>query len=326
VSDKRISVCDSELEVEYFKAEVLSAVDYYPFGMMMPDRQYYAGSDSSIAVNGFNGMRRDDEVSGVGNSYTTEFRQLDVRLGRWFSIDPKYGSFPNINPYNFCLNNPIICVDPNGDSTSFYDDHNNFLGATNDNLENAVVIIDDKNLESFKSIMTSSKAQGTENQATVVKLMRSHGLAYDIDEFKSFDGDNNCMQYQPENRIMKNKNNLFYKEAGSYLTLKNGMISVAREWTQYGSDINGNVTVVGDGPINPKGIIHNHPNAGQEFYQLESYGTMRPGRVNSGTSPDDRRGAQPVNYNIIVEPDKIIFYKQGVEFEVDRSFSFKKPN
>src|SRR5690606_7612239 len=57
VSDKRISVCDAYLGVERFEAEVLSAMDYYPFGMMMPDRQWYADSDSSIAVNGFNGMR-----------------------------------------------------------------------------------------------------------------------------------------------------------------------------------------------------------------------------------------------------------------------------
>src|SRR5690606_37804718 len=94
VSDKRISDCDEELEPEYFKADVLAAMDYFPFGMlsktpppgdqdtllrnpgrsasevsgMMPDRQWYANSDSSIAVNGFNGMRKDNEINGVGNA------------------------------------------------------------------------------------------------------------------------------------------------------------------------------------------------------------------------------------------------------------------
>ena len=37
---------------------------------------------------GFNGMERDDEIKGSGNSYTTEFRLLDPRLGRWPSTDP----------------------------------------------------------------------------------------------------------------------------------------------------------------------------------------------------------------------------------------------
>ena len=114
VSDKRISVCDSELEVEYFKAEVLSAVDYYPFGMMMPDRQYYANSDSSIAVNGFNGMRKDDEISGVGNSLDFGARIYDSKLGRFLSVDPMNYVYVFISPYNFAQNNPLAFVDVGG--------------------------------------------------------------------------------------------------------------------------------------------------------------------------------------------------------------------
>jgi len=37
----------------------------------------------------------DDEVKGGGNSYTTEFRQLDPRIGRWLSLDPLMSKFPN---------------------------------------------------------------------------------------------------------------------------------------------------------------------------------------------------------------------------------------
>ncbi|MBT3424521.1 MAG: hypothetical protein HOD63_10470 [Bacteroidetes bacterium] len=33
---------------------------------------------------GFNGIEKDNEVFGTGNSYTTMFRQYDPRLGRWF--------------------------------------------------------------------------------------------------------------------------------------------------------------------------------------------------------------------------------------------------
>jgi len=100
--------------VERFEAELLSAVDYFPFGMMMPDRQWYANSDSSIAVNGFNGMRKDDEISGVGNSYSTEFRQYDTRLGRWLSLDPLKHEFPFLSPYSGMNNNPIKLIDPEG--------------------------------------------------------------------------------------------------------------------------------------------------------------------------------------------------------------------
>jgi hypothetical protein len=37
---------------------------------------------------GYQGSEKDNEFKGEGNSYTTEFRQLDTRLGRWLSVDP----------------------------------------------------------------------------------------------------------------------------------------------------------------------------------------------------------------------------------------------
>jgi hypothetical protein len=66
---------------------------------------------------GFNGMEKNNEISGNGNSYTTEFRQLDVRLGRWFSRDPIDKSWSSTifggdendktsDPSNYNLENP----------------------------------------------------------------------------------------------------------------------------------------------------------------------------------------------------------------------------
>ena len=51
-------------------------------------------------------------MSGDGNSYTTEFRQLDPRLGRWFSVDPVFQ--PWQSPYTSMNNNPICLNDPLG--------------------------------------------------------------------------------------------------------------------------------------------------------------------------------------------------------------------
>jgi RHS repeat-associated protein len=60
-------------------------------------------------------MEKDDEVKGGGNSYTTEFRQYDARLGRWLSLDPKFDVAPSLTPYRFCFNNPLTMIDPKGD-------------------------------------------------------------------------------------------------------------------------------------------------------------------------------------------------------------------
>jgi RHS repeat-associated protein len=57
-------------------------------------------------------MLKDDEVS--GNSYTTEFRQYDARLGRWTATDPLMNQFPWMSTYCGFDNNPILLKDPKG--------------------------------------------------------------------------------------------------------------------------------------------------------------------------------------------------------------------
>lgn len=57
----------------------------------------------------FQGSEMDVEVKGNGNSYTTMFRQLDPRLGRWLSLDPVFQ--PHQSPYNSMDNNPIMLND-----------------------------------------------------------------------------------------------------------------------------------------------------------------------------------------------------------------------
>jgi len=60
---------------------------------------------------GYQGSEKDDEVKGEGNSYTTEFRLLDPRLGRWLSIDPLAAQFPWQSPYCSMDNNPMCLND-----------------------------------------------------------------------------------------------------------------------------------------------------------------------------------------------------------------------
>jgi RHS repeat-associated protein len=64
---------------------------------------------------GFNGMEKDDEVKGGGNSYTTLHRIYDPRLGRWLSVDPEADEYPDESPYAAMENNPISETDPDGD-------------------------------------------------------------------------------------------------------------------------------------------------------------------------------------------------------------------
>ena len=93
-----------------YEAVVVMKSDYYPYGMQMPGRNENSGEYRY----GYNGMEKDAEMKGEGNSYTTEFRQYDPRLGRWLSLDPLMKKFPWMSPYVAFNNNPVFYIDPLG--------------------------------------------------------------------------------------------------------------------------------------------------------------------------------------------------------------------
>jgi RHS repeat-associated protein len=71
-------------------------------------------SDAGDYRYGFNGMEKDDEVKGSGNSYDFGARMYDSRLGRWLAIDPMSSKYPHLSPYSFVANSPLIAKDPDG--------------------------------------------------------------------------------------------------------------------------------------------------------------------------------------------------------------------
>ena len=112
VTDMKVGIEGGDPWVaEYYEATVVSANDYYPFGSAMAGRKF---NDNSYRY-GFNGMEKDDEVKGNGNSYDFGARLYDSRVGRWLSLDPLASKYPNLSPYNFVANSPIIFIDPDGE-------------------------------------------------------------------------------------------------------------------------------------------------------------------------------------------------------------------
>jgi RHS repeat-associated protein len=92
------------------RASIRNISDYSPFGVQLAERTI-SGDGYRF---GFMGFERDNEVKGNGNSYTTEFRQYDPRLGRWLSVDPLAHKFAGWSPYVAFADNPIFFTDPDG--------------------------------------------------------------------------------------------------------------------------------------------------------------------------------------------------------------------
>ncbi len=78
--------------------------------MQMPGRTYSSGYRY-----GFNGKEKDNEVYGEGNIYDYGFRIYNPRLVKFLSVDPLTNKYPELTPYQFASNMPIIAIDLDGE-------------------------------------------------------------------------------------------------------------------------------------------------------------------------------------------------------------------
>jgi RHS repeat-associated protein len=74
---------------------------------------------------GFNGQVKDDEIYGEGNTYSAQYWEYDARLGRRWNIDPV--DQISISNYACFGDNPVVNIDPMGDSTLYYSSDGSFF-------------------------------------------------------------------------------------------------------------------------------------------------------------------------------------------------------
>jgi RHS repeat-associated protein len=113
ISDRKKQVKQtSQNLVRYYKAIVVNANDYYPFGMQMPGRKF--NRSTKRYRYGFNGKEKDNSIKGEGNAVDFGARIHDPRVGRWLSVDRKQDKYAFLTPYNFSANNPLMFIDVDG--------------------------------------------------------------------------------------------------------------------------------------------------------------------------------------------------------------------
>ena len=129
VSDKKRGFSDGTTASNYvdnYLAEVVSANDYFPFGMQMPSRSF----DSPDYRYGFNGKEKDEngewgetpyidpdtgeEKVNILTHYDYGFRIYNPGIGRFLSVDPLTNEYPFLTPYQFASNSPIAGIDLDG--------------------------------------------------------------------------------------------------------------------------------------------------------------------------------------------------------------------
>jgi RHS repeat-associated protein len=111
--------------------------EYLPYGEPFIDQRSTTWSSRYT----FSGKERDSET---GYSYFGA-RYYHSDLSIWLSVDPLSDKYPNLTPYAYCANNPVILVDPDGRWIPGLDEDNNVI----------VTAEEGDDLNSFKKFMGS---------------------------------------------------------------------------------------------------------------------------------------------------------------------------
>jgi hypothetical protein len=94
-----------------YKPELLSATDYFPFGMQMPGRVVVNGEGYRY---GFQGQESENEMYGDGNASFYKYRISNNWNGRFFAVDPLAASFHWNSQYAFSENSVIAYIELEG--------------------------------------------------------------------------------------------------------------------------------------------------------------------------------------------------------------------
>ena len=112
VTDQKQGVDDqSDGYLDYYKSSVVSANDYYAFGLQMPSRTL----SSPEYRYGFNGKEKDErgEFGGLTH-YDYGFRIYNPSIAKFLSVDPLTREFPWNSTYAFAENDVIRNIDLDG--------------------------------------------------------------------------------------------------------------------------------------------------------------------------------------------------------------------
>jgi|GEM_PF-1521598 len=208
VSDRKLVKPYVNGSFDGFEPDIVTFSDYYPFGMLMPER-----NGGSAYRYSFNGMEKDDEVKGKGNHLDFGARCYDSRLGRWFSVDAMAGKQPAWSPYKMAKDNPMIYKDPDG------------------NTEYITIIIDNKQTGEYVKlrVVVSDDVKLRMNIQTAVPYYHDIETTYVI----TIDKDGNSSMKSYINQAGKKRGNIFFKmqnyfksggsqKWGMYFTSKDG--------------------------------------------------------------------------------------------------------
>ena len=87
---------------------VVQTMDYYPFGAQF----CHSSTANEVQSRKYNGKEL-DRMHGL-DTYDYGARQYNPVTARWDRMDPLCEKYYSISPYVYCMNNPVMFLDPDG--------------------------------------------------------------------------------------------------------------------------------------------------------------------------------------------------------------------
>jgi YD repeat-containing protein len=126
ISDKKLGVSANGTTIDYYTADVLSATDYYVYGMGMIGRKFTANASSKYRFS-VNGQEKESDLN--EDITSAMYWEYDSRIGRRWNVDPVIKVFES--SYLCFRGNPILFSDSKGDQAG---DPQKLYHATNNAL------------------------------------------------------------------------------------------------------------------------------------------------------------------------------------------------
>lgn len=122
----------------------------------------------------FNGKELDTETG----LYYYGARYYDPRISIWLSTDPLMEMYPNVNPYAYCLQNPINFTDPTGMSVDgdYYNKKGKHIG--NDNKKDNIVYVTDEQTINNNTSNGKTDWNKVQSSESTTNLTSTYGISH----------------------------------------------------------------------------------------------------------------------------------------------------
>ena len=124
--------------------EVRQVSSYYPFGMSIKglSSQNFIAESYSPNEYLYNSKMFQDELELEWYDYGARF--YDAVVGRWWSVDPLAEVSRRWSPYNYCVDNPMRFIDPDGMRVGDYIKKNGTVIGSDGNKDTKVHVVTDR--------------------------------------------------------------------------------------------------------------------------------------------------------------------------------------